>query len=867
MKLNSNWPVMRNYSKSNLDCIAMPIGGIGTGSVSIGGRGNLRDWEIMNKPAKDSMIESRFLLTGRCLFALYTEVSDKKDTRIVEGVISPPYEGSHGLGGELPGGPRFRNCSFHSAYPFGQVCLSDPACPVDVRIEAFNPLIPNDVDSSSMPVCVMRFVLTNKTSQRVKASLCGIMRNFVGTNYIEGRPDRNKNIFKKTDNLCGIFMYSEGVDRYSPFRGNMTISTPEIKGVTYKLGFEPINWNMSLLHFWDDFSNDGRLEKESGDEPLGALAVPVNIAAKSEKEITFYITWWFPNRYTWTPAKTKCCDGKCELDKADIVGNYYTTVYRDSWDVAERFSREYKKLERMTVEFVSAFCESSLPVYVKEAALFNLSTLRTQTLFRTKDGYFFGWEGCCDNVGCCHGSCTHVWNYEQTTAFLFADIAKKMREVEFKYATDEQGLMHFRVNLPLKRAREFGKAAADGQLGCIAKIYRDWQLTGDDEMLKSLWQKIKKALEFCWIKGSWDSDKDGIMEGIQHNTMDVEYFGPNPQMQSWYLCALKCAEKMGRYLGDDEFADICRGLFENGSRWMDENLFNGEYYEHHIQKPRYVNRKLLSHLMVRMGTKDIDNPIYQLGKGCLIDQLVGQFFAHVCDIGHLVKSANVRKTLRSIMKYNFKKDFYSHFNHMRTFALNDEQALVMCSYPDGNRPKIPFPYFTEVMTGFEYVAAVGMIYEGMIRDGLKVIRAIRNRYDGRKRNPFDEAECGHHYARAMAAYGVIIALSGFHYSAVDGHIKFAPKINQKSFKCFWSIPSAWGIYQQKITKSQTKISIKVFAGQLKLKTLTVAGNKRKIKKVMINGKAIKDISQCGEKMEFGKEISISKDKALEAILS
>jgi len=158
-----------------------------------------------------------------------------------------------------------------------------------------------------------------------------------------------------------------------------------------------------------------------------------------------------------------------------------------------------------------------------------------------------------------------------------------------------------------------------------------------------------------------------------------------------------------------------------------------------------------------------------------------------------------------------------------------------------------------------------MIYEGMIRDGLKIIQAIRNRYDGRKRNPFDEAECGHHYARAMAAYGSIVALSGFQYSAIDRHIVFYPKINQNNFKCFWSVPSAWGIYKQKITKSQTEISIKVSAGQLKLKRLTVAGNKRKIKKTMINGKAIKDISQCGERIEFGKEIAISKNKTLGVI--
>ena len=126
------------------------------------------------------------------------------------------------------------------------------------------------------------------------------------------------------------------------------------------------------------------------------------------------------------------------------------------------------------------------PAVVKEAALFNISTLRTQTCFRTPDGRFFGFEGSTDCKGCCLGSCTHVWNYEQATPFLFGSLAKTMREVEFAHATDANGLMSFRVHLPLSHAQDYPKAAADGQMGCIMKIYRDWQLSGDDDWLRAL---------------------------------------------------------------------------------------------------------------------------------------------------------------------------------------------------------------------------------------------------------------------------------------------------------------------------------------------------------------------------------------------
>lgn len=380
-------------------------------------------------------------------------------------------------------------------------------------------------------------------------------------------------------------------------------------------------------------------------------------------------------------------------------------------------------------------CSSDLPAVVKEAALYNLSTLRSQTCFRTEDGRFYGWEGCCDTAGCCLGSCTHVWNYEQATAFLFGDLARSMREVEFLHATDDNGLMSFRVHLPLERAREFGKAAADGQMGCIMKLYRDWQLSGDDELLRRLWPRAKKALEFCWIEGGWDADQDGVMEGCQHNTLDVEYYGPNPLMQGWYLGALRAAAAMADYLGEEEFAHRCRDLFRRGSQWTDEHLFNGEYYEQQLRPPA-ANEAIARGLQVGMGAKDTTDPDFQVGSGCLVDQLVGQMMAHVCGLGYLLDKDNVRRTLQSIVQYNFQQDLFSHFNHMRTFALNDEAGLLMCTYPRGQRPRTPVPYFNELMTGFEYAASVHMLYEGMTDEGLRCIAAIRGRYDGRKRNPF-----------------------------------------------------------------------------------------------------------------------------------
>ncbi len=814
------WPILKRYDQAHLGKIALPLGGIGTGTVSLGGRGDLRDWEIMNRPAK-GFIPQRGSVGP--FFALCVKTADGRSvTRAIEGPLDvSDYEGSHGSTTPNHGLPRFRTCSFAAAYPFGQVFLSDADVPVLMRIEAFNPLVAGDADASGIPVAVLRYVLHNASDKSVVASICGSMPNFIGIDGSGSTKDwkgdlvavggrANQNEFRKGRNVQGIFMSSKGVAPRAEQWGTIALTTTAKNDVTSRTSWTPQSWGSSLLDFWDDFSNDGRLEERPAtgeDTPMASLAVQVELPPQATERVTFLITWHFPNRQTWTPKN----------NEQDRIGNYYTTKYGDAWDVAEKFTPQLAHLEAKTIQFVRAFCDSDLADVVKEAALFNVSTLRTQTCFRTEDGRFYGWEGCSNRRGCCHGSCTHVWNYEQATAYLFGSLAKSMRQVEFAHATNDQGLMSFRVNLPLERAKEFGKAAADGQMGCIMKMYRDWQLSGDDEMLKTLWPHVKKAVEFCWIKGGWDADRDGVMEGCQHNTMDVEYYGPNPQMGVWYLGALRAAEEMARHLGDQDFAGTCHELFEKGKAWIDANLFNGEYYEHTIQPPKDKS-EIAPSLLVGMGAKDLTKPDYQLGSGCLVDQLVGQYMAHVCGLGYLLEPGNIRKTLQGVMKYNLREGLYGHFNCMRSFALGDESALLMASYPK-DRPENPFPYYSEVMTGFEYAAAVGMLYEGQAENGLKCIKNIRDRYDGRKRSPFDEAECGHHYARAMASWAAVLALTGFHYSGVDKTMTFAAR--DGTF--FWSNGYAWGSCLVNRTGKDASIQLSVLHGELALAKFFLEG--------------------------------------------
>ena len=815
MQCNKTWPVLKKYEGGFLRKIALPLGGIGTGTVSLGGRGNLFDWEVVNRPAKGFNPEHSF-------FALFAKEAGKEPvTRVLEGIIpAEDYDGAVGSCGVPNHGlPRFRKCSFAAAYPLGQVSLSDPDVPVDVRIEAFNPLTPPDADKSGIPAAVIRFVLENKTRKTVTVSICGNLKNFIGMDGSSGAPKQNVNVFKVGDGIHGMLLKSDGVASTAEQWGTMALAVLNGAGVTHRTSWKNYGWAVPALDFWDDFSTDGKVEDrpvDGQDGPIASLAAQLRIPSRATRAVTFLITWHFPNRQTWTSHKVEdagsCCGGEVSR-----IGNYYTTRYADAWDAAIRTAAALPVLENETVSFVESICSSDLPEVVKDAALNNVCNLRTQTCFRTEDGRFFAWEGCGDKGGCCHGSCTHVWNYESATAFLFGGLARSMRHTEFTEAMHENGMMSFRVDLPLAcHARDFKYAAADGQMGCLIKLYRDWKLSGDEPMLGKLWPNAKKALEFCWIPGGWDADQDGVMEGCQHNTMDVEYYGPNGQMCCWYLGALRAGEEMARHVGDVTFADKCRSLYLRGRKWVDANLFNGEYYEQQIRPMK--EGTVAEGCRIGAGAKDPQKPDWQLGKACLVDQLVGQYLAHTCGLGHLLDPGHVKTTLRNIMRFNFRQ-MHGHFNNMRSFAMNDEYALLMATYPKGARPQIPFPYFSEVMTGFEYAAAVGMLYEGLTADGLRAIGAIRSRYDGRKRSPWDEAECGHHYGRAMASWGAIPAWTGFQYSGVTGEMTFA----HRKGSWFWSNGSASGTCSQKPAGKKTAIELTVLAGSLKLSAFSLTG--------------------------------------------
>ena len=482
---------------------------------------------------------------------------------------------------------------------------------------------------------------------------------------------------------------------------------------------------------------------------------------------------WYKDDNTVKSSPACCPPGSdcCPSESSKIIRNYYAKFGR-ALDSAAYLINNLPRLEEESHRFANALMSSTLPEYVLDAVSSNITVIRSTTCFRVEDGTFFAWEGCHDQAGCCDGNCTHVWNYTQTMAFLFPELERSMRKTEFLYETAEDGHMNFRARVYLDAAPEDMSPATDGQLGAVVRLYRDWLLCGDDNFLRELWPNAKKALEYAFTH--WDTDGDGLMDGEQHNTYDIEFYGVSSMLNSIFFAALKAGESICRYLGDTDSADKYAEVYKKGATKLDELTFNGEYYEQKIE--------------------DVNEYKYQYGKGCLADQLLGQQQAHVCKLGHLMKPEHVKSAVHSIFKYNFMEDFSDFNNLQRMYALNQNSGLLLCSWPKGDRPDIPFVYSDEVWTGIEYQVASHLIYEGFVEEGLKIVEAVRMRHDGIERSPWNEVECGHHYARSLASYGVLLALTGFHCDAVNKILTFKPAKAEADFKAFFCCADGWGIY-------------------------------------------------------------------------
>ena len=527
-----------------------------------------------------------------------------------------------------------------------------------------------------------------------------------------------------------------------------------------------------------------------------ALGRPLTLNPGAQATATFAIVWHFPKTQYNTTTVTG--NGWGSIQNIGTLQRYYSTLFADASAVAAYVAANFTRLGGLTHLWRDTWYASTLPYWFLDRTFANTSTLATTTSHRLSNGRFWGWEG----MYCCPGTCTHVWHYGQAMGRIFPAIEKDLRQrvdlgIAFNSSTGQIGF----------RAENSMSAAVDGQAGVILRAYRDHQMSADSSFLTTNWANLKKAMQ--WLI-SLDLDANGILQGGQPNTLDASWYGKIAWLSGLYIAACRACQQMATEMGDTPFATQLGNLAQAGATYIQNQLFyNNEYF---IQIPDDSNNNI--------GAKF----------GCEIDQVFGQSWAFQVGLGRLLDQTKTLSALARLWTYNFAPDagaFRTNASNPvsggRVYTDSGEAGLVMCTFPDPANPTpssgVVASYFNETMSGFEHEVASHMIWEGMLLEGLAITRAIHDRYAASKRNPYNEIECGDHYARAMASYGSFIAICGYEHHGPKGYLAFSPKLAPENFKAAFTTAAGWGSFAQQQTSMAQIHTLVVGQGQLALNTL------------------------------------------------
>jgi uncharacterized protein (DUF608 family) len=822
------------YTKEYLNRVAFPLGGIGAGMVCLDGNGAFSHVSVRNKPD---------VLNAPFVFAALSVKGYDHGAKILEGpvqawkIFGNPESGN---GSDIFGCPRFENASFSARFPFGTVTLTDPDMPLNVSITGWSPFIPTDADNSSLPVGALEYTFENTTGKTLEAVFSFHSENFMrieipsewGGMYV------GKDSVMQLDN--GFILEQSCFPDKPQYKGEFAIFTDEPEAVVDYCWFRG-GWFDSRTFLWNYVQHGLTPSNPVSPGATGAsLYVPVHIGPKASRTVRILLAWYVPHSdirigtepdvatKAVIPENTVCVSGSgcCSSAASSNYEPWYSGKFKDVAAVTKYWRTNYQELKNKTELFTSAFYQSELPPEVLEAVSANLTILKSPTVLRQKDGRLWAWEGCHDQSGCCNGSCTHVWNYAQAIPHLFPSLERTLRETEFLVDQNASGHQNFRANLPIRPTHHDFYAAADGQLGGIMKTYRDWRIYGDTEWLKKIWPAVKSSMDYCIQH--WDPRSTGTVEEPHHNTYDIEFWGPDGMCTSFFLGALTAFIEMANTMGEETV--IYRELLEKGKKYMESALYNGEYFIQQVKweglnasDPVEASKNSIGagYSPEALEVLKKEGPKYQYGTGCLSDGVLGCWMARVCGLGEFLDPEKVESHLKAVHKYNLQQDLSGHVNPQRAgFAYGHEGGLLLCTWPKGGQPTLPFVYSNEVWTGIEYQVAAHLMLTGHVKEGLEIVQTCRKRYNGRIRNPFNEYECGHWYARALSSYSLLQGLTGLQYDAVDRTLYVDSRLGN-NFKCFLCTETGFGIAG--LNNGKPYIDVKY--GYIDAKNADVSGKK------------------------------------------
>ena len=804
------------YTKNNLTHIGFPLGGIGAGMFCLEGTGSLGKFSLRG--------EANVHFEPNIYSALCIKKDGGTTAKVIEGQV-PYYKvfggrGDHhagagnGLSGKNYGLPRFRENNFYSRFPFAYLDFNDPSIPLKVSLTGFSPFTPTDPDNSSLPAAALEYTFTNPANESVEAVYYISSVNFM-------KLKDNACIYKKHD---GFVLNQAAAENEPHVQGDLYIAVDGSDDVKVNTDWFQGGWFDVMTMQWNDIKAGIRKEGSQPQNlsPGGSISVGLTLKAGETKKITVKFAWYVPKtniragadiENTENTAEVCCEEGSgCCGGQSRTYEPFYTSIFSSVEEVMSYFTKKYDELKNISQKFSDAIYSMTLPEAAIDAVTANLSIIKSPTVLRQADGRLWAWEGCFDFGGCCHGTCTHVWNYAQAICHLFPSLERSLRHTEYNASQNPQGHQNFRSSLPIREPDHNYHAASDGQLGGIMKVYREWKIYGDEKWLMSYYGKMLGSIEYC-IK-TWDKKEEGVLKEPHHNTYDIEFWGADGMCTSFYLGALKAIAKISEILNKNEKAERYNNLYKKGREYMENKLYNGEYF---IQIAEWETLEAKFDISQEKNPQTAlllkkEGPKYQYKEGCISDGVLGAWLAKMCGLGDILDTEKLKSHLLAVYKYNYRKSLIEHDNPQRPgYAVGDEGGLLLCSWPRGDKPSLPFVYSDEVWTGIEYQVASHLISFGYTKEGMDIVSSCRSRYDGTKRNPYNEYECGHWYARAMASYGLIQAFGGVRYEADTKTLYISGEL-EDGFKSFLCTETGYGT----VSFNGKKAEVEVVYGDIKV---------------------------------------------------
>lgn len=808
------------FSGEALRAVAMPLGGLGTGTIAVAGDGSLRQWQIHNQVNHLATVPHSFFAlsvagpegrVSRVLQsdALYHSIGETPPSTSSDTVVPQPHRD---LLNALPG---VTSTEFAGPYPFANVDYHDDELPLEVSLTAWNPMIPFDAEDSGIPALTFTFTIHNPGTSTYQGNLAATLQNSVGWDGIAEISGTSCSLYGGNHNedasgngRTAIRLMNDLLPPSAAGNGQWMLST-QAKGAT-----ACADWR-KLTDFWEHFGERGVLPPALNQGPTAkgetcnaAVAVPFVIEPNGTRTISFQLAWYFPNRYVnyvqWPTFGVH--DTKSQL----WIGNHYATRFESVDSVSNYLWRENDRLLASTRAFSDTFTTSSLPQVMIDTITSQMSVMRTPTCFWAEDGNFYGFEGCNGfstlhhapgTGGSCPLNCTHVWNYEMSLAHLYPSLDQTMRNVEWFEQQHPTGYLPHRVPMPRfvppiwdRVVGAPDKPALDGLLGAILKTWREFRATGDIDWLESCWSHVQLALDF--VVTNHDQGRKGIIEGEQPNTYDISIYGINTFIGTLYISALHAASRMADRLGNDDLARELATRAESGTSILEDRLWNGEWYIQEVDLEQHAEQNWAT--------------------GLHSDHLLGQWWADSLQLPSSLNPDNVKTAVESIFKYNFRETLEGVPTPERWFGVATDAGLINCTWPREGRPEVPTRYSDEVWTGLEYEVAALLVSTGQVESALTLLTAVRDRYNGVRMNPWDDIECGDHYVRAMSSWSILLAATDFGWDAHLGELRIGNRTGQDHLVAPFFAAPAWGQLEIDGSGGRTSVVIRPDAGALSI---------------------------------------------------